>query len=82
MLAECLCAACSSSLVACGLGYESIRSGRCTAAAIAGCNLLLDPSMSLLYWQTRMLSADCRQVIYIYIIIILSAVAGKLLQTV
>jgi acyl transferase domain-containing protein len=48
--------ACSSSLVALHLAATSLRIGECTAALVAGVNLIASPSTTMSFAKTRMLS--------------------------
>ena len=50
--------ACSASLVAVSLARSHLVGDTCNSALVAGENLLLDPSTTVLYCQTRMLSAN------------------------
>jgi hypothetical protein len=48
--------ACSSSMVAASLARSCIVAGECSGAVVAGENLLLDPTTTVQYSQTRMLA--------------------------
>ena len=50
--------ACSASLVAVSLARSHLVGDTCSSAVVAGENLLLDPTTTVLYCQTRMLSAN------------------------
>ncbi|XP_076656220.1 fatty acid synthase-like [Halictus rubicundus] len=50
--------ACSSSLYGMHQAISAMRSGECDAAIVAGCNLLLEPTMSLEFHRLSMLSVD------------------------
>ena len=50
--------ACSASLVAVSLARSHLIGDTCSSAVVAGENLLLDPTTTVLYCQTRMLSAN------------------------
>ncbi|MEX2631549.1 MAG: amino acid adenylation domain-containing protein [Tistlia sp.] len=52
--------ACSSSLVALHLARQSLLSGECERAVVAGVNLLLAPELMVAFSAARMLSADGR----------------------
>lgn len=52
--------ACSSSLVAVHLACRSLRSGECDLAIAGGANVLLEPSITLAYSQSRMMAPDGR----------------------
>ena len=52
--------ACSASGVAMSLGYDCVSAGSCSHALIAGVNLLLEPTMTNMYAETQMLSAEGR----------------------
>ncbi|MEO5344012.1 MAG: SDR family NAD(P)-dependent oxidoreductase [Gammaproteobacteria bacterium SHHR-1] len=57
---EALDTACSSSLVALCRALDALRNGDCSAALVGGVNLMLDPAISMLFEQGRMLSPDGR----------------------
>jgi fatty acid synthase len=50
--------ACSSSLFAMQQAFLDMRDGRCDAAIVAGCGLILKPTMSLQFKRLNMLSPD------------------------
>nr|AKG25414.1 putative polyketide synthase [Hematodinium sp. SG-2015] len=50
--------ACSSSLVAVDFAVEKLRRGACTMALVAGVNLVLNPTTSIVESYSRMLSPD------------------------
>lgn len=52
--------ACSSSLVAMHLALQSLRSGECDMAVVAGSNLILSPALSIPFAIAGMLSPDGR----------------------
>lgn len=52
--------ACSSSLVALDIAVQSIHSGLCSEAAVAGVNLLLTPTVTKLLCRAGMMSPDAR----------------------
>lgn len=52
--------ACSSSLVALHQAAQSLRSGECSMAIVAGANLIIDPTMYISESKLHMLSPDSR----------------------
>ncbi|XP_055591636.1 fatty acid synthase [Uranotaenia lowii] len=50
--------ACSSSLVAMSTAFADMKAGRCDAAIVAGCGLILKPTMSLQFKRLNMLGKD------------------------
>uniref|UniRef100_W4VRN6 Fatty acid synthase n=1 Tax=Corethrella appendiculata TaxID=1370023 RepID=W4VRN6_9DIPT len=50
--------ACSSSLFAMDQAFLDMKTGRCDAAIVAGCGLILKPSMSLQFHRLNMLTPD------------------------
>lgn len=52
--------ACSSSLVAVHLAVQSLRSGECPLAVVAGANVILQPHITIAYSQSRMMAPDGR----------------------
>lgn len=52
--------ACSSSLVALHQAVQSLRTGECTSAIVAGANILLDASTYIMETKLQMLSPDSR----------------------
>ena len=52
--------ACSSSLVALHQACQSLRAGDCDAAIVGGVNLILDPTLTVAFSQSRMMSSDGR----------------------
>lgn len=50
--------ACSSSLYAMEQAFEDMRSGKCDSAIVGGCNLILNPALSLQFKQLGLLSDD------------------------
>lgn len=52
--------ACSSSLVAVHLACQSLRAGESDLAVAGGANVLLEPSITLAYSQSRMMAPDGR----------------------
>ncbi len=52
--------ACSSSLVAVHLACQSLRAGESDVAVAGGANVLLEPSITLAYSQSRMMAPDGR----------------------
>ena len=52
--------ACSSSLVAVHLACQSLRAGECDLAVAGGANVILEPSITIAYSQSRMMAPDGR----------------------
>jgi acyl transferase domain-containing protein/enoyl-CoA hydratase/carnithine racemase/acyl carrier protein/SAM-dependent methyltransferase len=52
--------ACSSSLVALHSAIQSLRSGECSSALVAGVNLICHPDLSIAYHKAGMLAPDGR----------------------
>ena len=52
--------ACSSSLVAVHLACQSLRSGESDMALAGGANVILEPSITIAYSQSRMMAPDGR----------------------
>ncbi len=52
--------ACSSSLVAVHLGCQSLWSGECELALAGGANVILQPTITIAYSQSRMMAPDGR----------------------
>ncbi|EWM19936.1 beta-ketoacyl synthase [Nannochloropsis gaditana] len=52
--------ACSSSLVALDAACQTLHRGRCLSAVVAGVNLMLDASSTVVLCRARMLCADAR----------------------
>ncbi|NWS73173.1 FAS synthase, partial [Crotophaga sulcirostris] len=50
--------ACSSSLVGMENAFKAIRSGRCSAALVGGCSLLLKPNTSVQFMKLGLLSSE------------------------
>ncbi len=50
--------ACSSSLVAVHLACQSLASGECDVALAGGANVILEPSITIAYSQSRMMAPD------------------------
>lgn len=50
--------ACSSSLVALHNANQSLRTGQCSMAVVAGVNLILSPDLSVTFSQAKMLSPE------------------------
>lgn len=50
--------ACSSSLIAMSTAFADMKAGRCDAAIVAGCGLILKPTMSLQFKRLSMLGKD------------------------
>ncbi|XP_055550797.1 fatty acid synthase [Wyeomyia smithii] len=50
--------ACSSSLIAMSTAFADMKAGHCDAAIVAGCGLILKPTMSLQFKRLNMLGKD------------------------
>lgn len=52
--------ACSSSLVAVHIAARELRAGTCSAAVVAGVNLILAPEITIAFCKARMMAPDAR----------------------